>query len=326
MDTQQRVLACLADGQFHSGEALAGRLGLSRAAIWKAIRNLVAAGLEVHAVRGRGYRLATALEPLDAGRIRAELGGAAAALLDRLEIHQEIDSTNRHLLARAVEGGASGWACLAESQRDGRGRRGRRWHSPPGRNIYLSVLWRYAQGPETLAGLSLATGVIIAEVLRAAGVDGLALKWPNDLLCRERKLGGVLLESGGESGSSCHVVVGIGLNVGMPDVNAEVIDQPWCDLAAELGPRTPSRNRLAGQLLDRLLPLLASYPATGLAPYRSGWQALDALAGHQVRLQLGAREVCGRHRGIDRDGALLLEHDGRVQRYHSGEVSLRRVG
>lgn len=324
MDTQQRVLACLVDGRFHSGEALARQLGLSRAAIWKATKGLAAAGIELHAVRGRGYRLVSVLEPLDEQRIRAELGTEAAALLARLEIHQTIDSTNRQLMSRAVEGGGPGWACLAESQHDGRGRRGRRWHSPPGRNIYLSLLWRYPQGPEVLAGLSLAAGVVAARVLRAAGAEELALKWPNDLLCRGRKLGGVLLESVGEGGGNCHVVIGIGINVGMSAGSAAAIDQPWCDLAAELGTRTPSRNRLAGQLLDGLLPLLASYPATGLAPYRDGWQALDALAGHEVRLQLGTREVRGRHRGIDRDGALLLEHDGTLQRYHGGEVSLRR--
>jgi len=326
MDTQQQVLACLADGRFHSGEALAGRLGLSRAAIWKATRGLAAAGVEIHAVRGRGYRLAAVHEPLDAERIQAELGSEAAAWLARLEILHEVDSTNQYLLARAMDGGGPGWVCLAESQRQGRGRRGRHWHSPPGRNIYLSLLWRYPEGPEVLAGLSLAVGVVIARMLREAGVDDLALKWPNDLLCRGRKLGGVLLESAGESGGDCHVVVGIGLNVGMPVGGTEAIDQPWSDLVSELGSDTPPRNCLAGRLLDRLLPLLASYPEGGLEPYLDEWQGLDALVGQEVRLQLGSREVCGRHRGVDRDGALLLEHDGEVRRYHGGEVSLRGNG
>ncbi len=326
MDTQQRVLAGLADGQFHSGEALATQLGLSRAAVWKAVRALAAAGVEVHAVRGRGYRLAGALEPLDDARIRAELTPVSAALLERLEILSETDSTNGHLLARALDGGRAGRVCLAESQRGGRGRHGRRWHSPPGRNVYLSLLWRYATGPEALAGLSLAVGVVTAEVLRDVGLAEIGLKWPNDLQCRGRKLGGVLLESSGESGGSCFVVVGIGLNVAMPRAGTESIDQPWCDLAGELGAATPSRNRLAGRLLDRLLPLLADYPEHGLSPWLGRWHALDALAGREVRLLIGQREVLGRHRGIDRDGALLIEHDGRVQRYHGGEVSLREAG
>ena len=326
MDTQQRVLACLADGQFHSGEALAGRLGLSRAAIWKATRAIAAAGVEIHAVRGRGYRLAGSLEPLDEASIRVELGPHSMELLDRLEILTETDSTNAHLMARALDGSRPGWVCLAESQRGGRGRQGRRWHSPPGRNIYLSVLWRYAAGPEALAGLSLAVGVVAATVLREAGLAEVGLKWPNDLLCRGRKLGGVLLESSGESGGSCFVVVGIGLNVAMPRVGADAIDQPWCDLAGELGTATPSRNRLAGRLLDRLLPLLADYPGLGLEPWLEQWHALDVLAGNQVRLLLGQREVLGRHCGVDRDGALLIEHGGSVQRYHGGEVSLREAG
>jgi BirA family biotin operon repressor/biotin-[acetyl-CoA-carboxylase] ligase len=326
MDTQQRVLSCLADGRFHSGEAIAGRLGLSRAAVWKATRGLMAAGIEVHAVRGRGYRLAAAHEPLDADAIRTEIGTGAAALLNHLEILRETDSTNRHLMSRALEGASSGSACLAESQREGRGRRGRRWHSPPGRNIYLSLLWRYPEGPEVLAGLSLAVGVVAARVMRDAGLEDVALKWPNDLLCRGRKLGGVLLESSGESGGRCHVVVGIGLNVGMPAVGPEAIDQPWCDLASELGSRTPSRNHLAGHLLDGLLPLLESYAETGLEPFLDDWQALDTLVGCEVRLQLGPREVVGVHGGVGRDGALLLDHDGERRHYHGGEVSLRRGG
>jgi BirA family biotin operon repressor/biotin-[acetyl-CoA-carboxylase] ligase len=326
MDSQQRVLACLADGRFHSGEKLAERLGVSRAAIWKAVRALQAAGIEIHAVRGRGYRVVGALEPLDESAIRAELTPHNAALLDRLEILPETDSTNGHLLARALDGARAGCACLAESQRSGRGRQGRRWHSPPGRNVYLSLLWRYASGPESLAGLSLAVGVAIAGVLRRVGLQEIGLKWPNDLLCRERKLGGVLLESSGESGGSCFVVVGIGLNVAMPDSGAASIDQPWCDLAGELGDATPSRNRLAGLLLDALLPLLADYPVRGLAPWIEGWNRHDVLAGREVRLQFGRETVSGRHRGVDRDGALLVEHDGRVQRYHGGEVSLRVAG
>ena len=326
MDTQQRVLACLADGRFHSGQALAARLGLSRTAIWKATRALEAAGIEIHAVRGRGYRLAASLEPLDGERIRAGLAPGSAARLARLDILPETDSTNGYLMARALEGAGPGWACLAESQRSGRGRQGRRWHSPPGRNVYLSLLWRYAEGPGVLAGLSLAVGVVVAGVLREIGLEGLSLKWPNDLLCRDRKLGGVLLESSGESGGSCVVVVGLGLNVAMPAAGAEAIDQPWCDLAGELGPATPSRNVLAARLLDRLLPLLAEYPETGLAPWLADWNGLDALAGREVRLLLGGREVLGRHRGVDGDGALRIEHDGAVHRYHGGEVSLRRVG
>ena len=325
MNTQLRVLEALSDGRFHSGEQLAGRLGITRAAVWKATRGLVASGVTIHAVRGRGYRLVEALELLDAGRIRAGLGVEAAGLLTRLETHREIDSTNRYLMTRAFDGGAAGWVCLAESQSAGRGRRGRRWHSPPGRNVYLSLLWRYPAGPEVLGGLSLAVGASVATLLQELGVEGIALKWPNDLLCDGRKLGGVLIESAGEGGGSCHVVVGVGLNVGMPGDAAAAIHQPWCDLAGLLGGRAPSRNRLAAALIDRLLPLLASYPARGLAPYLPTWQELDALLGCEVQLRLGDRVVTGQHRGVDRDGALLLEHDGALQRYHGGEVTLRGV-
>jgi BirA family biotin operon repressor/biotin-[acetyl-CoA-carboxylase] ligase len=326
MKTQLRVLECLSDGRFHSGEALAGHLGLSRAAVWKATRGLSAQGIEIHAVRGRGYRLAEALELVDVDRVRAGLGPEAVGLLGRLETFLEIDSTNRYLMERGATGGAPGWVCLAESQRAGRGRRGRQWHSPPCSNLYLSLLWRYPTGPEVLTGLSLAVGVTVAQLLRDLEVEGVGLKWPNDLLCDGRKLGGVLLESSGESGSSCHVVVGLGLNVRMPASAGAAIDQPWCDLATLLGSRTPSRNTLASRLIDRLLPLLADYPERGLAPHLAAWHGFDGLVGQQVQLHLGDRVVDGRHRGIDRDGALLLESHGTVGRYHGGEVTLRGAG
>ncbi|HEY5789371.1 MAG TPA: bifunctional biotin--[acetyl-CoA-carboxylase] ligase/biotin operon repressor BirA [Gammaproteobacteria bacterium] len=322
MTSYLRVLEQLADGRFHAGPALAASLGVSRAAVWKAVQRLAGLGVEVHAVRGRGYRLAAPLELLDAARIEAAVGPRARALLRGIEVHREIDSTNRHLMQRAYNGAGSGLACLADSQRAGRGRRGRSWYSPLGHNLYLSLLWRYAHGPEVLSGCSLAVGVVLAQLLQELGLQQVRLKWPNDLLCGGRKLGGILLETAGESGGPCSVVVGIGLNLRMPGQGV-AIDQPWTDLASALGERAPPLNRLAGAVLERLLPLLDAYPASGFAAYQAEWRRFDALAGARVALQLGERTVHGECRGVDASGALLLLHDGVERRYHGGEASLR---
>jgi BirA family biotin operon repressor/biotin-[acetyl-CoA-carboxylase] ligase len=322
MDTPLRLLERLVDGRFHSGAALAERFGISRTAVWKAMRRLGEHGIEVHAVRGRGYRLARPLELLDAGQVRAGLGARAASLLQALEIHRRIDSTNLHLMARGHAGAPGATACLADSQSSGRGRRGRHWHSPFGSGIYLSLLWRYAEGPEVLQGLSLAIGVAVASLLRSYGAAAVGLKWPNDLVCGHGKLGGILVESSGEAAGPCFVVVGIGLNLDLPAGAADAIDQPWTDLARQL-PVPPGRNRLAAGLLDVLLRLLAEYPSRGLAPHLADWAELDVLVGRRVALAIGERVVTGISRGIDAGGAQLIDTDAGLRRFHGGEVSLR---
>ncbi|MDE2089583.1 MAG: bifunctional biotin--[acetyl-CoA-carboxylase] ligase/biotin operon repressor BirA [Gammaproteobacteria bacterium] len=317
------MLSLLADGRFHSGEDLGATLGITRSAVWKAVRACETLGIEIHAVRGRGYRLAAPLELLSREVIQAAMDETARGRLAGLDILPEVDSTNRHLMRLAQQGAPSGLACLAEWQSAGRGRRSRAWVSPFGTNIYLSLLWRYADGPATLTGLSIAIGVAVARALHEAGVSGIGLKWPNDLLWRERKLGGILLELAGESAGPCYVVAGVGVNVRMPAAAAQNIDQPWTDLAAVTGGAGVSRNRLAGLLLQHMIHVLDAFPSVGLAPFRQEWAHWDAVTGKRVVLQIQDRPVLGRALGIDDSGALLLSVNGELRSYASGEISLR---
>ncbi|ROR34975.1 bifunctional biotin--[acetyl-CoA-carboxylase] ligase/biotin operon repressor BirA [Inmirania thermothiophila] len=321
MDTRWALLRRLADGEVHSGEALGRALGVSRAAVWKAVRGLADLGLEVEAVAGRGYRLAAPLELLDAGRITAALGPEARRRLARLEVLPEVDSTSRRLLAAAREGAPSGTVCLAERQTAGRGRRGRSWCSPFAASLCLSVLWRCDEGPGRLGGLSLAVGAAVAGALRAAAPVAVGLKWPNDLIAGGRKLGGILVELQGEAQGPTAVVVGIGINVRMPDGAGEAIDQPWTDLAREGA--APPRNALAAAVLDAVLPLLARFPGEGLAPWRPAWERLDALRGRRVVVHTADGPVQGVAEGVEADGALRLRTAAGLRRFHSGEVSLR---
>ncbi len=326
MAHQLQLLQLLADGRFHSGERLGEALGVGRGAVWKALHSLSDLGIEVHALQGKGYRLAQPLELLEEGAIRDALPVEVRALLSRLEIHPEIDSTNRYLVTRAAEGARSGYACLAERQSAGRGRRGRRWVSPFGANLYLSLLWRFERDPASLGTLSLAAGVAVARALERLGVARLGLKWPNDVVVEGRKLGGLLLELAGEAAGPSRVVVGVGINVRMPDAAARQIDQPWADLQGELGTGTPSRNRIAALVLAELLPAMAAFARSGFAPFRSDWARWDVVTGRTVTLHLPDRELPGRALAVDATGALVLEDDSGVrQAYSSGEVSLRRV-
>lgn len=319
-----RLLAVLADGEVHSGRELGELLGVSRAAVWKQLQKLETYGLALESVKGRGYRLPGGLELLEHNRVTAELTELSGELLGELALFAVTDSTNARTMARAAPG-AGGYVCLAEQQTAGRGRRGRTWVSPFGRNLYLSVLWEFDTGAAALEGLSLATGVALVRALEACGVPDLQLKWPNDLLWQNRKLAGILLEMTGDPAGQCQVVIGIGVNGQMPGAAAAEIDQPWVDLSEITDGRPPSRNRLAAAILNELLPLLDEYQRSGFAPWRENWQALDALASREVVLSSASRQIHGRVLGVTDTGALRLECDGGEEIFYGGELSLRAV-
>lgn len=318
------VLRLLADARFHSGEQLAAVLGVSRATVWKRVRALSqTCGVAVGAVRGRGYRLAEPLELLDREHLVPLLARDTTAHLAQLDLVETVDSTNTYLLGRRLADSNQGIACLAERQTAGRGRRGRSWVSPFGANIYLSVLWRFDSPPMDLAGLSLAAGVAVAQALARVGVGGVSLKWPNDLLWDGRKLAGILVELAGESDGPTHAVIGVGLNLRMPDGAGRDVGQPWADLREVLGGAPPTRNLLAARLIDALVAMCLRFRDAGLAPFLDDWRALDCLAGQPVRVVLGDRAVDGVGLGIAPSGALRVRTVDGERELHAGEASLR---
>ncbi|MBN7798310.1 bifunctional biotin--[acetyl-CoA-carboxylase] ligase/biotin operon repressor BirA [Parahaliea mediterranea] len=317
------LLPMLADGEFHSGQALAETLGVSRTAVWKQLNRLEELGLELESVRGLGYRIPGGLELLDAERVRAGLDTAGRNLLAELAVLGSVDSTNAEALRRVAGGAGSGLVCIAEQQSAGRGRLGRQWFSPFARNIYLSMVWEFSQGAAALEGLSLAVGVCVARALERLGVPPVQLKWPNDLLFERAKLGGILLEMAGDASGACQVVVGVGLNVAMPAAAKDSIEQPWTDLASVCGGTSPGRNALLAALLNELLPLLAGFESTGFGPWREPWMALDAFADSPVVITSAERRMAGVARGVDGRGALQLETSVGVQSLFGGELSLR---
>ena len=265
----------------------------------------------------------SAPELLDRERILTSLTPAARAGLSRLDVYPVLDSTNAYLLARAREDWPGGAVCLTELQEAGRGRQGRSWQSPFAAGLAGSLLWRFHGSPAALSGLSLATGIAVARALREMGVVEVGLKWPNDVLWRERKLGGILLESGGVAGAF-YVVAGVGLNVALPAATGTLIDQPWVDLREILGAERVSRNRLAALLIGELIETYIRFERGGFADLTAEWADFDRVAGRRVSLKLPNTTVTGIARGVDATGALLLETaDGRIQPYLGGEISLR---
>lgn len=318
--SERELLARLIAGPA-TGAGLAKEFGLTRGGVWKRIEALRALGVDVVAQPGRGYALAQPLSLLEAHALVRALSAAARAELAGLDVLFETDSTNAHALRSPVPArGTQAW--LAERQTAGRGRRGREWTSPLAAHVYLSLARRFEGGVAALQGLSLAVGVAVADALHGLGYRQVGLKWPNDLLADGRKLGGILVEVGGDAGGPLRVVVGLGINVAMPASAARGIDQPWCDLAS-LSSAPPSRAAVCVALLDALLPMLARFERDGLAPFLDGWARHDLLAGHAVRVIEGRREHLGVAMGITADGALRLRHDDGERRYHAGEASLR---
>jgi BirA family biotin operon repressor/biotin-[acetyl-CoA-carboxylase] ligase len=312
-----------------SGDVLAREGGTTRTAVWKRMETLREAGVPIEARAGKGYALASPMSLLDEDRIRVALPAGALASLEALETAWTIDSTNSELLRRpAPERGAL--VLLAERQTGGRGRRGREWASPLAAHLYLSVSRLFGGGLARLGGLSLVAGIATVEALHASGFADVRLKWPNDLVVPAgdgtlRKLGGILVEGGGEHAGPVRAVIGLGLNVRMPAAVAAGIDQPWCDLAG-LARSTAAidRNRVAADLLAHLLPALDAFDAAGLAPFRARYAALDALADRSVTVHASNTVLHGVALGLSDDGALRVRLAGGEERvFHSGEVSVR---
>ena len=322
VNTVQRLLAVLADGEFHSGEELGELLGVSRTAVWKHLHRLEALSLPIKSVKGRGYCLAGGLELLSKDRIKAGLLPQSQGFLTELQVLPATDSTNNVARARAEHGDATGLVILAEQQTAGRGRRGRQWVSPFARNIYLSTVWGFEEGAAALEGLSLAAGVAVKRAVERCGVNGVQLKWPNDVLYQRQKLGGVLLEMIGDPAGFCQVVVGIGLNIAMPGDQAVDIEQSWTDIATAADTAV-SRNQVAVELLNELLPVLASYQQKGFSAYREEWQGSDAFRGEQVRLVTPSVEISGIAAGVSDSGAICLEIGDERRYFNGGEISLR---
>ncbi|QTF92538.1 biotin--[acetyl-CoA-carboxylase] ligase [Halomonas sp. BM-2019] len=319
------LIRLLSDGEFHSGEQLGERLGVSRAAVWKQLRKLDALGIAMEAVKGQGYRLAEPLELLDGGRVVAGLSREARTYLSRLFVEETLASSNAFLRERFEQGAGHGEVCLVEQQSAGRGRRGRVWTTPWGRSLMLSLGWRVESGVAALEGLSLAVGVALAQVLERHGVAPW-LKWPNDVLLEMPgsqfgKLAGILVEVAGDTAGPCEVVIGMGINVSLPPSFREGLDQP----AAAVHDQAPdvSRNALALELIEALLPLVAHFEEGGFSAWQEAWNTRHAFAGSEVEILRGTRRELAVAESVDASGNLLVRQEGRLVRLAGGEISVR---
>ncbi len=326
MTRRGELLRLLADGELHSGEELATALAITRAAVWKQLRQLGEWGIAVDARPGRGYRLDGSLDVLDGAAIQALLPSWCAGRLRTLEVHEQLGSTSDRLLEVEKLPAGRFDACLAEFQSAGRGRRGRHWLAPFGSGLCLSVNWTIRDSPAALGALSLAAGVAALRALGRFGFRDLALKWPNDIVREDCKLGGILVDLRGEAAGPAYLVVGVGVNVALPGPVLAALRADGADATdlASLGP-VPARNALAAALIGELALALEEFAARGMSAFAEEWRSADALIDRPVRVLQGEHALEGLARGVDGDGALLLEIGGDRRRILSGEVSVRPV-
>lgn len=312
-----KLIALLADGEFHSGEKIGQILGVSRTSVNNYIKALQEIGLDLYKVTGKGYCSAVPLSLLDKTVIQKVSG------VKHVHVEQVLESTNKYLLEK-MTGLTNGETCIAEYQAAGRGRRGRDWISPFASHLYFSMYWRLEAGIEKASGLSLLVGIAAVNALEKMDIQGVQLKWPNDLYFQGKKLAGILIELNAQASDVCHSVIGIGINVRMPEHQGKLIDQPWVDLNSIAG-KVIDRNQLSGLLIKELQTLLVDYEEKGLAPFLDRWFELDCFLDKQVNLIIADNIKTGICRGITEQGALLLEVDQEIKPYIGGEISMRLV-
>jgi BirA family transcriptional regulator, biotin operon repressor / biotin---[acetyl-CoA-carboxylase] ligase len=312
---------------FVSGAQLATEYDVTRSAIWKAVEELRELGTQIEAVTHQGYRLALPASPLDAAGVIALLPPATRVLLRQGECAGSTASTNTALLERGAPPPGHFDFLTAEYQSAGRGRRGRSWLAPPGGAICLSWSWCFEGMAAQLGALSLAIGVACLRALRTQGITGVQLKWPNDLVTAQGKLGGILIEMRSESAGPVQVVVGLGLNMALDASLRARIDASGnhpVDLAT-LAPAgmLPPRNALVAAVLHQGITVMQQFAQGGFLPFCDEYSCADALRDQPVNIQGGAGVSTGIARGVDTDGALRIEHAGTIHRIIGGEVSVR---
>lgn len=306
-----KLIEILADGNFHSGEELASDFGITRAGINKYIKVLREWGIELSSIQGKGYSLKKPMDLFNKSKIDQYYQADS-----HVEILPIIDSTNQYMLDK-IPDLKSGDCCIAEFQSKARGRRGRQWFSPFGTNLYFSMYWRLDQGIAAAMGLSLVVGIVVTQALRELSGQDIKVKWPNDLYLNDQKLAGILVELAGKTGDCAHVVIGIGVNLNMTNPDTNIVNQKWANLG------NINRNLLVAKIAKTLRENLEEFEKNGLAFFIDDWNHLDNFIHRPVKLLIGDDVIRGVAKGINDQGALLLEQNGKIQAYVGGEISLR---
>lgn len=325
MEQILKLLEILSDMRVHSGVELGKLLGISRSGIWKIVQNANQhLGTDIQAISAKGYTLGLAIDWLSAPVVYANFQKLETSTrIASITTLKSVSSTNDIALAAAASGAEKGAVWLAEHQAAGRGRRGRVWISPLIGNVYASLLWRFDGGVAILEGLSLVIGVAIAEALKNFGLEKVLVKWPNDILLDSKKLGGVLIEIGGDPLDNCYVVIGIGINTAITQCLERQATQPIVSTMEYIPPT--SRNRLIAHILESVSEALVMFESAGFRMFVDRWRQVDSLMGKEVFIYGTNDVISGMCRGVTERGALIIETVRGREEINAGEVTVRQI-
>ena len=260
---------------------------------------------------------------LDAPNIRRPLSGPANSKLEKLEVFTSIASTNTYLMSQPAPQEGCYRVAIADHQTSGRGRHHRRWISAPGAGLCLSLSYTFLSRAEQIAGLTLAIGVGVIGALRHLEIEAVSLKWPNDIIALDGKLGGILTEVQSGKPERVTVVTGIGLNVDIPQRVDFGAESDWAHRAVDIKSikqDPPDRELLAATLIEHLYLTLKRFEEFGLEEFLADWQQHDWLLGKQITVDMSDQQITGIAAGVDKDGALIIDADGARTRVISGSI------
>ena len=313
-----KIIQLLNDGQFHDGTSIGHQLNMTRSAVWKIIKKLEKYNIPIQSIKGKGYALLDPLILLDHNKIKKML---KTTPID-INIFEQIDSTNNYLASHCNDSKLK--VCIAETQTHGKGRLHRQWHSPFGQNIYLSLLYPFNKDISELAGLSLVVGLSICKAIETlySLTKPALIKWPNDIICQNKKLAGNLIEIKAEAHGFCYAIIGIGINVNMTEDPNNDINQAWTSIR-QLTNQYNDRNLLCVELIDQLTAHINQFEKKGLNHFLLQWQSKDGLANKTIHLQSGRHKFQGTALGINEQGHLLMKlADGSQREFSSGDTTL----
>lgn len=313
MRNLKSVLTLLSDEKHYSGEIIAKKLKMTRAGVWKIIQYANTIGIEINGITRKGYQITHPISFLSPDKIKEHLSEDQKKNIKIIEVFDEIDSTNSYLLQRIYEFSKIPRICLAEQQTEGRGRRGRTWHSPFGQNIYLSLLWKFSASRSDFQGLSLVVAIAIAEVLKKLNLPKpVQLKWPNDIFIGGKKCAGILIETRGEMHDGVQVVIGVGINVNMERSTTQEISQNWTSLFHELH-HTLDRNILTANIINKIIEYVDLFDKKGFASFQPRFEKYDMTVSRDIQVNYDNKIIKGKARGIDQQGRLILmTNEGRM--------------
>jgi BirA family transcriptional regulator, biotin operon repressor / biotin---[acetyl-CoA-carboxylase] ligase len=316
-DNFVKVVHILEDGEYHDGTTIGEKLRLTRSAVWKTVKKLENNHIKIDSIKGKGYALLEPLILLDSNKIKKNMGTEKI----EVSIFESIDSTNEYL--KTFKNSKSIKICMAEQQTLGKGRLHREWHSPFGKNIYLSCLYPFQKDVSELSGLSLMVSLVIMKTLNTYGIDkNLYVKWPNDILYANKKLSGSLIEIQAETHGACQAIIGIGLNVNMMNDDQGKITQAWTSVQKILNTYV-DRNELCAHLIDNLLDYLHQFDANGFVPFIKEWKNADCLIDREITIKNINEKIRGKVIGINEQGHLMLQlEDGEVRTFSSGDTTI----